>query len=242
MIDPVTIGAIAAGAALLKNEPGLITMLYQDIAQPGAQQVGKALGGLLQFGNIILFANLEKFRSKIENVSPDDICDVPPEIGVPIMNKLGYVSDKELSEMYLNLIAKASVTWSAELAHPGFVSIIDRMCPDEAVLFREIAKKDVVPCISLLYGTNVEFRVFEPAVLKELTHPNNIDAYIMNLASLGLLTISNNTWGSHPDYRKVKEALASHPHNALAAAEGYVKTSAYGKLFTGACLKELQEK
>ncbi len=60
----------------------------------------------------------------MENLSEEQICEVAPEVGVPVVEKLAYVTNQELSEMYVELLAKASQTQEANAAHPSFANII----------------------------------------------------------------------------------------------------------------------
>ena len=124
----------------------LLKEIYADGFKPGVQQAGKALGGIIGLGNtamyhihllnhrtsVILKSNFDKYSKQLENTNADEIIPVPPEIGVPIAEKLSYVSNEELSDMYINLLAKASTKSTVDQAHPGFVNFINWLCPDEA--------------------------------------------------------------------------------------------------------------
>ena len=68
----------------------------------------------------------------------DRIAEVPPEVGVPIAEKLAYVTDDQLSGLYINLLAKASTLDYAHTAHPSFVNVISNLSPDEALLLQHI--------------------------------------------------------------------------------------------------------
>src|SRR5262245_48813090 len=137
------------------QSPGLLKEIYGDLAKPGVTQAGKALGTVIGLGNTILLpihwanersrlaleSNLEKYRKRLEAVSEGEITPVPPEIGVPIVEKLSYVTDDELSDMYVNLLANASTINTAQFAHPAFVHIINNLSPDEALLLKEIDRR-----------------------------------------------------------------------------------------------------
>jgi hypothetical protein len=84
--------------------------MWQSLA---ITQVGKALGTVLGLGNTILLPihllnerarlilenNLEKYRLSLKDVPEVEILPVRPEVGVPILEKLAYVSDDELSDL-----------------------------------------------------------------------------------------------------------------------------------------------
>ena len=58
--------------------------------------------------------------------------------GVLIAEKLAYVTNEELSALYLNLLAKASVFETARFAHPSLVNLINNLSRDEAILLQEL--------------------------------------------------------------------------------------------------------
>ena len=106
----------------LAQVPGLLKEIYGDLAKPGAAQAGKALSTIIGLGNTILWpfalanerakialeANLQKYRIRMESTPEEEVVEVAPEIGTPIAEKLGYVTNEQLSDMYIELLAKAS--------------------------------------------------------------------------------------------------------------------------------------
>ena len=79
----------------------------------------------------------------MKDVPPEDVSEVPPEIGVPIIEKLSYVTNEELRKLYIELLAKASIKEENDKAHPNFINIINSLSPDEANLlsyFKSVAK------------------------------------------------------------------------------------------------------
>src|SRR5215210_4812252 len=119
--------------AFLK-ESGLITSIYKDLAQPGVQQLGKAIGTLLGLGNTALWraeilneksraivqANVDAYHKRLETAPLDTVAAVPSEVGVPLLETLGYVSDSILRDAFVSLLEKASLHTSQDLAHPSF--------------------------------------------------------------------------------------------------------------------------
>jgi Abortive infection alpha len=143
---------LAKGVAKL---PAILTDIYGDLLRPGVKQVGKALETVIGLGNTILWPfalvngvaditlkrSLEKYRAKLENVPADEIIQVRPEIGVPIAERLSYVHDDYLSDLFVNLLAKASIKNNANLAHPSFVNIIDNLSPDEGLMLYHLKQR-----------------------------------------------------------------------------------------------------
>ena len=128
--------------------PGLLVEIYGDLAKPGVQQVGKALGTVFGLGNTVLWPvhlanersrmylerNLEDYRMRLHQVDLEKIVPVTPEIGVPIAEKLTYVRDTKLADMYLSILEKAANGDHVSEAHPSFVNIINNLSSDDALL------------------------------------------------------------------------------------------------------------
>ena len=190
------------------STPSLLKEIYGDLAKPGVQQAGKALGTVIGLGNTALWPililnektrmtlekNLEDYREKLKNTPEEEINGVAPEVGVPIVEKLTHVTNDELKNMYIALLSKASVSTQSNLAHPAFVNIINNLSPDEAKLVKSIRASLGVPYIEvrLQYKKKEGWTTLNsmiPALpcADELQYPENIHAYISNLEGLGLL-------------------------------------------------------
>lgn len=157
----------------IAKTPALIQEIYGDQLKPDVKQVGKALESVIGLGNTILWPltlanecarialerNMEKYRSQLQDVPEEKVIPVAPEIGVPIAEKISYVSDEQLSDLYINLIAKASTIDTARFAHPSFVNIINNFCPDEAILLKEIRHQEHIAFLSatLVKKGKIEF-------------------------------------------------------------------------------------
>ena len=239
--------------------------IYGDLAKPGVQQVGKALGTTLGLGNtilwpvhllnettnIILKKNLEKFRRKMENTPLEEVSEVTPEVGVPIAEKLSYVTNEELSEMYTELLAKASQYQNANTAHPSFVNIINNLSPDEAILIKSIRRALSIPFVSVrLYKKGkAEWTELHPMVLNlpclsVLAYPDNVPAYISNLEGLGLLNIQNMFSIAKDELYKPLEENANTLYadfaekladQVLKCDRGKIDITSFGRLFLQAC-------
>ncbi|WP_275270509.1 DUF4393 domain-containing protein [Limnobacter sp. P1] len=195
--------------------PGLLVEIYGDLARPGVKQAGRALETVMGLGNTILWpiawanersrialeTNLEKYRQRLESIPEEKIVGVAPEIGVPIAEKLAYVTDEQLSDMYVRLLATASNVDTLGNAHPSFVNVVNNLSPDEARLLVYFVQRRDMPIVqatavvpkegshSVLGGPFVP-----PEVTKDLVFPGNIDAYLSNLSGLGLVTVRYDEW------------------------------------------------
>ncbi len=122
---------------------------------------------------------------------------IPSEIGVPILEKLAYVSDEEISNIYVKLLANAATVSLAENAHPAYIAVLENLAPDEALLMRTIGPPGAIHIIATyacrlklaprnfadLYHQPYFLFVFDPkdARREKIKYPLNIPIYIANL-------------------------------------------------------------
>ena len=247
--------------------PGLLKEVYGDLARPGVVQVGKALNAVLGLGNTILWPvillnekakialerNLNKYREQLEKVPQEKVAEVPPEIGVPIAEKLAYVNDEQLSDLYINLLASASTIDYAHIAHPSFVNIINNLSPDEALLLQYI--KDVLPFIEARYENNDGSGYKAAGRLLtgleqnvKLYFPQNIVAYLSNYEGLGLINIRDDMHLTDPTFYDELERVYRPKYEQeeydksvakLTFQKGLINLTPFGQMFISACLKKL---
>lgn len=140
-------------ADLTKSANEIIT----DLCKPATKQVGKALGnvaGLLntttlpfKLANDYAQANYKKYSEKIKDIAEENIKEVEPEIGIPLMEKLSYTSNEDLANAYANLLANASQKNKVDLVHPGFINKINSMAPDEVRILEYLKVNFQIPYI-----------------------------------------------------------------------------------------------
>ncbi|GAB3528523.1 hypothetical protein GCM10027443_06550 [Pontibacter brevis] len=137
--------------------------IYEELLQPSFKNVGEALGTLFSMGNLILLplklyeqksrmkfeVNLKRYAKKLEDSDAEAICEVPPYVGLPILDKLTYLDQHELSEAFINLLTKASTKATVNLAHPSFISTLNNLCADEARILFHYKHKESIPRIDL---------------------------------------------------------------------------------------------
>ena len=254
---------------LLKSivqSPKILLEIYGDLAKPGVQQVGKALGTVLGLGNTILWpiqlaneksrlileSNLEKYRVKLENESEREICPVAPEIGVPIAEKLCYVTNEAIGEMYLELLARASVIQHANVAHPGFIKVIENISPDEAVLLQTTQDQlDGIPFVEVRFQNRGQQKwlTLHPMILQskyysELQYPDNLPAYISNLEGLGVFGVQKDVYLDVEKTYVELEEIGRNSYSSftevdgtreLSCQRGIIMITAFGRLFLRAC-------
>jgi hypothetical protein len=249
------------------TEEKLLTQIYGDLAKPGVSQVGRALGTLLGLGNTILWpvqllnersrivleANLERCREKMSSIPEDNISPIPPEIGVPIVEKLSHVTDPDLRELYTNLLARASNADTQPQAHPSFVNVLNNISPDEALLIRQFKMQGgQIPFVSArlidptknhwLQLVDVHFSL---APETKLAFSDNLPAYVSNLEGLGLIDIRRDIFVVPESvYDPLTNELTTRfqhipqagPFTTFRCERGKIEVTRFGWLFISACI------
>ena len=248
-------------------DPALLKEIYGDLAKPGVSQVGKALGGILGLGNTVLWpihllnersrvaleANLESYRKKLESVPEANIVTPPAEVGVPIAEKLAYVTDVDLRELYTSLLAKASNSQTQSLAHPSFVNVLNNLSPDEANLLKFFDRHNQVAFCSgrfidpqKNYWIQVIDLHFSLDSDTPLVFPANKVAYISNLEGLGLVRVLRDVFIVpetiyEPMEAQLKAAFQNVPSPPnlpeFQTQRGKLEVTQFGTLFLQACVK-----
>ena len=251
--------------SFIKTAPELLVLIYKDLAQPGVIKVGQALSTVLDLTNTILLPfkllnektritfehNLRTYKQRIEEIPNDKICEVPPEIGIPILDKLTYVTDESISNLFINLLAKASSTDSNHLAHPSFINCINSLSPDEAIIIDYLSDKSSFPFIEVkAFKKANHITIMEIALVdmpSTLTFTNNIEAYLNNLSGLGIITTSPGEHLSDENlYAKLiekfgnvhtflKDTCVKAGYDKVDYGKGVFHITKYGRMFIQAC-------
>lgn len=201
-----------------------IKKLYDDFASPSIKQAGilgaKIFLALTISANVWAERRIKRFQTlqddvtkKLNGVNPENITDTPPEyIIAPALNSYMYAMDKkELRDMYANLISRSMLKDFDNKIHPGFVSIIQNLHPEESILLSYIHTKKDIPLgearwIDSDNSYNVDFQCIylypHDIVKTSCSDDDSLSistfsdsrlgnaAYISNLTRLGLVTTS----------------------------------------------------
>ncbi|WP_297338401.1 DUF4393 domain-containing protein [Algoriphagus sp.] len=255
-------------AKTIKDVPRILELIYKDLAQPSVKKVGKALGTVFELSNTILLPvklmnekvllNYEKhmnsYKEKLNEIPEEEICEVPPEIGIPITEKLTYTTNDEIADLFTSLLTKASSEKTINQAHPSFVQLIERLSVDEGQIIRYLKGKAEIPCISQRLHQKdkkgyieVKKRLTGIEVYLRLTFPRNIKTYLDNLESMGIISIDPSV---HKMDNKLYEPLEMIYKSAMAQFEkeemkgyfqkvewkrGFYEITDFGRLFINAC-------
>ena len=267
-----TIATLGAAGAIAIKTPELLKELYGDLAKPGVAQVGKALETVLGLGNNVLLPlrllnetcrrfeekKFQDIADRFKNIRYENIVDVRPEIGTPILEKLSYTDDDTLRKMFIELLAKSADRTQVENAHPAFVGIIENITPDEAILLNHLKNRDSIPYMWVWEKIDDDgvFRIVSDYIIKcptEIIYRKNIPMYISNLSGMGLLRAEDGKFNPKdsvydPIFDLIKKQIpdvlkgdmihfeSNYPANSMIASRGVIQVLPFGTAFQRACL------
>ena len=253
---------------LVKATPNILGQVYGDLAQPSVKAVGNALGTVFEFSTSFLLPvkllnekfklnftkRLNEYKEKLEKIPEEKQCEVHPQIGTPIIEKLSYTTNEEIADMFTTLLANASNVDMVSTAHPSFVNMIERMSPDEAKLLNYLkGKEDIQYCVfnGCSLDGNGFVTLFDHVTILDdevtFSFPKNINAYLANFVSLGIIidmseqfrmdkTIYNRIRDKY-NLKALEEVLVPRSFKSISVKESYYLITDFGKLFIKACIK-----
>ena len=233
---------------------------------PAAEQAGKAIGNIIglintmtlpaKFANVWAERNFEKYAEKLKDIPKENIKEVEPEIGIPLIDKLSYTSNNDLAEAYANLLAKASHKDDIDLVHPGFINKINSMAPDEVKILEYLKDKNDIAYIFFRVRNNnsTKFNLGHKLTgLEKILNltSEKIQIHIENLISLNILKDEAGVWFSdETNYNKLIEFYKDDETKYINYVEkipqygegrklfiekSYYKITTIGKTFIKAC-------
>lgn len=188
--------------------------VYQDVVQPAAQEIGKALQTVAKTVHLALapvsalvwgYDQIKEFVStkvaeRLANVPPEDIISPKPNVAGPALESLRYTGHESLlSDMYANLLAASMDKNTAQGAHPAFVEIIKQLTPDEAKLVGLFVYSIPFPLLNVRWefrnpadgtgGQDILVNYSQLGSIAKCEYPQMTPAYLDNLCRLGLADI-----------------------------------------------------
>lgn len=250
---------------LAKGSMQLVKQFYEDLAQPTVKTVGKTLNTTFEFATIPALAlglatekvkanfakRLEEYKKKLDKIPEEDRCVVEPEIGEPIIRNLMNTTNDQIADLFTTLLANASNIKTLNKAHPKFAHIVQNMTPDEARIIQYLKGKDFICYLDFKgelgkgkgFLTILSYATLIPNEVK-LSYPDNINAYISNLISLGILQDMSGTYKTDDTkyieiekvYREgIEKQWMPLSFTKISTKKSYLDVTEFGELFINAC-------
>lgn len=198
-------------------------------------------------------------EEKLRNTSVENIITPPTYVAVPALQSIAYcMDDTQLRDMYAELLAHSMNSETVNDVHPTFVEIIKQMSPFDAVVFRELTKTLVQPCISIKYmnkKTKASYPVQDIVAFSDIEKFPLVPTQVAleNLERLRLIEINKDSkYGDSIKYEYLKDSvqkvinnfIEENKHNfnindyQIVYGEFVILIRGFGQFFARACLGE----
>lgn len=248
----------------IAGTPSVLSQIYNDLASPSVKAIGNALGTVFEYGTNFLLPlklknekmkatfshNLDVYQKKLETIPEENRCEVHPQIGTPLVDKLTYTTNEEIAELFTSLLASASDNRTTKFVHPSFVGIIENLSVDEARIIEYLSGKEMIEFCSIrAYNSSGGFNTLFDHVTNissdvSLLYPENVAASLSNLVRLGFLLeppglshldkTEYNRIRSSLGFEQLKKELVPSVYKKLECKEGYYRVTPFGWLFISA--------
>lgn len=218
---------------------------YDDLASPAFKEIGEAARNTVKASRFLLApvdylaAQHDRWLHYLKRVNdkvPEErLTAAHPHLTGKVIESLRYLEeDNVLTELFLNLLARAIDKERVSEAHPAFASVIAQLSPDEAVVIFHLNEKNRLLKQHSAY--NVKNNTFGGRTtiannfpLEKLAFPQNYSMYCDHLHSLNLAGV----WQSGN-----QRVLSENGVQTGVEITSYAQLTEFGKLFARACLSE----
>jgi hypothetical protein len=228
----------------------LLPELYHDLLQPAVRETGQNLVPVAKAVGIAIVPlkaavwGFDKVRdylsvkvaARLATKAAGEIKTPNPIIAGPVIMGMAFTSEApHLREMYANLLAAAMHGPSEGLAHPSFATLIQQLCPDEALILRQLGKEHKAgePVFHQIidpnyaHGTDqnqsIETQWFAYCLKLNLTATGLGETYKDNLLRLAILA--------------ERTELLGHANMLGLWETRYLSLTEYGDLFLDVCVR-----
>ncbi|QOX79504.1 DUF4393 domain-containing protein [Trichlorobacter lovleyi] len=246
-------------------EMKILSEFYKDIDKPSVVATGRAISTAVETSTTFLLPlqlwsekrkrifqhNINMLEKELVAAAKQGKTVIPaaPEIANALLDKLTYISDEDLSALFVRLLRRASIEEESGLAHPRFVDIVSSISPDEARILKATAQNDYFRCLSVSWekieedddGIITKIIYMSDRCLTRLESkitilfPDNVYKYLVSLESLGLLLIHEDTsLDEHlvpsKEYRALKRFYRDRIKDGVMKEDGHVSRVSYGRI------------
>lgn len=220
-----------------------VQKIYDDGLSESTKEIGKAATDIIKTLRLFLAPfqvgaayqdRFVRYLDTVRNTVPEENqIECPPSIAGPIFEKLKYIEDDNyLKNLYLNLLSRAIDKERVNEAHPAFITIIEQLSPDEALILKIVAEEKV-RC-ELTVNTIIEVGDIPKELMVENNFPTeklnfrgNFEMYLRHLNLLSLIDMPQYNIGE-PDSNLEQRPVRIYR---------IIKLSSFGEMFYKACVK-----
>lgn len=217
----------------------LLKEIYSDLQSPAIKAFGTTLKDVIDFGvdgviypvqlisekrKIRMAINLKHYEEELKQTDSKNHIPVQSDVALPILVNFANVSNKNIIDAFVKLLVKASNQDTANLVHPGFTKVLERLSSDEVKIIKQLNRRysQGIRCIVDVSffswhqqdNTVIELASFKQKVFiteynfEDLLFSKRLNLYMENLLSLGLLSfdeVETNEVNLDPSFKKMIE-------------------------------------
>jgi len=220
-----------------------IKKIYEDGASEPTKEIGKAATDILRTFRLFLapfqigaaYQNrFERYLESVRNSVPvDQQIECPASLAGPVFERLKYLEETNyLKDLYLNLLSKAIDKDRIYEAHPAFVTLIEQLSPDEAVLLKIVAENKInceikSDTIIEVGAVPTEQMIKNNFPMERLNFEQNFNMYLKHLNYLNLIDLPQGYFG------EADKTVSGYP----IVIHRLIRLSSFGELFYKACIE-----
>ena len=235
----------------------LLPVVYRDMLQPAARELGDGLATVAKSVKIALaplkagvwgYEQIEDWLSvRVTRILADRkvLEPEPPPLSIagPLVLQMAFAKDEpDLKEMYASLLASAMDPDNSS-AHPSFVSIIQQLSPDEAKILKYISRFDeTLPGsgdrMDSIENANyyIEERFNEWCGDAGVTNIERTTAYLDNLIRLRIL--ASETSNEVEYFPRRGDRFGAYEATVDSSYYAFIWLTEFGRLFLDACVEK----
>lgn len=244
------------------------TTIATTLAAKGIEAPGKTLGNLwdIAIGNKVAAAyekskikhtlDVEDFKNELINnissIQKENLQDPKISIVGPALEASKYYFDeKEIRDMFANLIASSIDSTYNGIVQHSFVEIIKQLSPYDAKLFSKLDDKEAIVDIRIENEAAEGYTIFKNLFLTPLflNYDKNLIS-IDNLERLGLIKVQEDRWlidnqhydifYNNPPYSQIKNESFSFKNMPaeIIVKHKFLYLTSLGKAFKKVCIKD----
>jgi hypothetical protein len=176
----------------------VVARAYEDAASPAAKEFGAAATDFVK--TLRLFTapfqlaavaqdRFSRWLDEARNrVPPEKQVEAPPVVSGPALRAMLFMENENpMAGLFINLLSQAINRDTQKGIHPGFVTVLEQMNPDEALLLTCIQQNNIAGVSRLFDLSNKTIRSLTSFPQDNFIDPDNLFMYFEHLQSLCLI-------------------------------------------------------
>lgn len=135
----------------------------------------------------------QMLEAKLKSIPPENIVPPAARIAIPALQNASITEERNIRELYANLLSNSMNKVVKDGVHPAYVEIIKQLSPDEAKILYYMKNHPTIPIINLRAenqehgGVTVVSNFTNVGCLVGCENSNRTDEYLDNIERLGLV-------------------------------------------------------